>query len=214
MREAVNLLQRAMTAIQEDYDTTGVDDSTIVIHGVHQFNPITLRAIDELQKYKKVILLFNYQKQYKNVYQTWFDIERSGHEDPNIIYHFACLEDEDVGAVKKAEFPWPLNDDFFEVAQNPVDWKYQVYVKCCNEYKNFKRYALIYGLEFNRAKFKLSYVRRDGDKEREPYYLLKILGLKKEKYASTKKSRRLEDSSQIDITGSRNGNFDAYRHRP
>ena len=53
VREAVNLLQRAMTAIQEDYDTTGVDDSTIVIHGVHQFNPITLRAIDELQKYKK-----------------------------------------------------------------------------------------------------------------------------------------------------------------
>ena len=150
----------------------------------------------------------------RNFEQIDGDILRSGHEDPNIIYHFACLEDEDVGAVKKAEFPWPLNDDFFEVAQNPVDWKYQVYVKCCNEYKNFKRYALIYGLEFNRAKFKLSYVRRDGDKEREPYYLLKILGLKKEKYASTKKSRRLEDSSQIDITGSRNGNFDAYRHRP
>ena len=57
--------------------------------------------------------------------------------------------------LKKAEFPWPLDDDFFEVAQNPVDWKYQVYVKCCDEYKNFKRYALLYGLEFNRAKYKL-----------------------------------------------------------
>ena len=88
----------------------------------------------------------------RNFEQIDGDILRSGHEDPNIIYHFACLEDEDVGAVKKAEFPWPLNDDFFEVAQNPVDWKYQVYVKCCNEYKNFKRYALVYGLEFNRAK--------------------------------------------------------------
>ena len=152
----------------------------------------------------------------RNFEQIDGDILRSGHEDPNIIYHFACLEDEDVGAVKKAEFPWPLNDDFFEVAQNPVDWKYQVYVKCCNEYKNFKRYALIYGLEFNRAKFKLSYVRRDGDKEREPYYLLKILGLKKIKYASTKQGRRLEDSSQIDITGSRNGKYniyDYYRYR-
>lgn len=146
----------------------------------------------------------------RNFEQIDGDILRSGHEDPNIIYHFACLEDEDVGAVKKTEFPWPLNDDFFEVAQNPVDWKYQVYVKCCNEYKNFKRYALIYGLEFNRAKFKLSYVRRDGDKVREPYYLLKILGLKKEKYPNTKKSRRLEDSSQIDIAGSRNGIFDPY----
>ena len=67
-------LQKAMTAIQKDYNPSGVDTSTIVIHGVHQFNPITLRAIDELQKYKNVILLFNYQKQYKNVYQTWFDI--------------------------------------------------------------------------------------------------------------------------------------------
>ena len=67
-------LQRAMTAIQGEYDSSGVDTGTIVIHGVHQFTPITLRAIDELQKYKKVILLFNYQKQYKNVYQTWFDI--------------------------------------------------------------------------------------------------------------------------------------------
>lgn len=67
-------LRRAMTAIQEDYDFADVNLDTIVIHGVHQFNPITLRAIDELQKYKNVILLFNYQKQYKNIYQTWFDI--------------------------------------------------------------------------------------------------------------------------------------------
>ena len=76
----------------------------------------------------------------RNFEQIDGDILRSGHGDPNIIYHFACLEDEDVGAIKRAEFPWPLNDDFFEVAQNPVDWKYQVYVKCCNEYKNFKKY--------------------------------------------------------------------------
>lgn len=146
----------------------------------------------------------------RNFEQIDGDVLRSGHEDPNIIYHFACLEDEDVGAVKRAEFPWPLNDDFFEVAQNPVDWKYQVYVKCCNEYKNFKRYALIYGLEFNRAKFKLSYVKRDGDKEREPYYLLKILGLKKTKYSSTKVSKRPEDSSKIGIKGSGTGIFSPY----
>ena len=146
----------------------------------------------------------------RNFEQIDGDILRSGHEDSDIIYHFACLEDEDVGAVKKAEFPWPLNDDFFEVAQNPVDWKCQVYVKCCNEYKNFKRYALIYGLEFNRAKFKLSYVKRDGDKEREPYYLLKILGLKKVKYLNTKVSRQLEDSSTINIDGDRRGTFDNY----
>lgn len=138
------------------------------------------------------------------------DILRSGYEDPNIIYHFACLEDEDMVTAKKSEFPWPLNDDFFEVAQNPVDWKYQVYIKCCNEYKNFKRYALIYGLEFNKAKFKLSYVKRDEDKEREPYYLLKILGLKKTKYLNTKISKKLEDSSEIQISDGVAGTFDLY----
>ena len=146
----------------------------------------------------------------RNFEQIDGDILRSGHEDPNIIYHFACLEDEDVGATKKTEFPWPLNDNFFEVAQNPVDWKSQVYVKCCNEYKNFKRYALIYGLEFNRAKFKLSYVKRDGDKEREPYYLLKILGLKKVKYLNTKVNRQLVESSAINIDGDGQGSFDNY----
>lgn len=146
----------------------------------------------------------------RNFEQIDGDILRSGHESPNIIYHFACLEDEDVGAVKKAEFPWPLDDDFFEVAQNPVDWKYQVYVKCCNEYKNFKRYALIYGLEFNRARFKLSYVKHNGDREREPYYLLKILGLKKKKYSRIKISKRQEDSSAIQISNGAAGSFNSY----
>ena len=42
-------LRRAMTAKQEDYDFSDVNLDTIVIHGVHQFNPIMLRAIDELQ---------------------------------------------------------------------------------------------------------------------------------------------------------------------
>ena len=146
----------------------------------------------------------------RNFEQIDGDILRSGHENPNTIYHFACLEDEDIGAVKKAEYPWPLNDDFFEVAQNPVDWKYQVYVKSCNEYKNFKRYALVYGLEFNRARFKLSYIKRDGDKEREPYYLLKVLGLKKTRYSNTKVRQRSEDSSGIQIEGGALGNYDCY----
>ena len=146
----------------------------------------------------------------RNFEQIDGDILRSGHENPNIIYHFACLEDEDVGVANRVAFPWPLNDAFFEVAQNPVDWKYQVYVKCCNEYRNFKRYALIYGLEFNRAKFKLSYVKRDGDKEREPYYLLKILGLKKKKYSSTKVSKGLEDSAKIKIQSGGADTFSLY----
>ena len=37
----------------------------IVIHGVHQFSPLMLRTIEEVAKYKKVILLFNYRSNIK-----------------------------------------------------------------------------------------------------------------------------------------------------
>lgn len=133
-----------------------------------------------------------------------------------VIVHFACLTDEDIDSVSKAVFSWPLNNDFFEVAQEPVDWKYQVYVKSKNEYKNFKRYALLFGLEFNRAKFKLSYVKRNGDREREPYYLLKILGVKKVSYEETKVGTYLPSVSEINTKGSGPGKFseyDYYRYR-
>lgn len=48
-----------------------------------------------------------------------------------------------MSITRKDEFPWPLDINFFEVAQAPVDWKYQVFVTSRLEYKNFKRYALI-----------------------------------------------------------------------
>ena len=58
--------------VQNDIEVTSMD--TIVIHGVHQFSPLILRTIEEIAKYKKVILLINYQRQFKNIYQTWIDI--------------------------------------------------------------------------------------------------------------------------------------------
>ena len=56
-----------------------------------------------------------------------------------------------MNVTRRDRFPWPLDVTFFEVAQDPIDWKYQVYVKSRREYKNFKRYSLIYGLQFNRV---------------------------------------------------------------
>lgn len=138
------------------------------------------------------------------------DILRTGRGNSESIYHFACLEDEDISAVKKPIFPWPLDNDFFEVAQKSIDWKYKVYVKCCNEYKNFKRYALIYGLEYNRAKFKLSYVKRDGVKKRKPYYLLRMLGIKKKKYVKSMIKKKLADTSGIKVENGTTGTFDIY----
>lgn len=154
----------------------------------------------------------------RNFEQIDGDIMRSLNEPVNgksIVYHFACLSDEDINSIKKANFSWPLTDDFFEVAQEPVDWKYQVYVKARKEYKNFKRYALLYGLEFNRGQYKLSFVKRDGDKVREPYYLLKILGIKKIPYEETCVSQYMADVSNISSTGKlvkKYNEYDYYRY--
>ena len=155
----------------------------------------------------------------RNFEQIDGDIMRSLNEQVNgkpVVVHFACLTDEDMDSVSKSIFSWPLNNEFFVVAQEPVDWKYQVFVKARNEYKNFKRYALVYGLEFNRAKYKLSYVKRDGDKEREPYYLLKILGAKKISYEDSRVGGFLQDISDITIDGNGNNKydeFDYYRYK-
>ena len=135
------------------------------------------------------------------------DIMRSIDDNDQTIYHFACLTDEDINDSMNREFSWPLNDTFFEVAQEPVDWKYQVYVKCRKEYKNFKRYALLYGLEFNRAKFKLSYVKRSGDRVREPYSLLKILGVKVEYYNENRIGHNLARVNDIQVQGQASGKY-------
>ena len=121
-----------------------------------------------------------------------------------------------MDAVKQRAFSWPLTSDFFEVAQNPVDWKYQVFVRSRNEYKNFKRYALLFGLEFNRGDYKLSFVKRDQDQIREPYYLLKILGLEKERNVDNRINYKSEPVQEIQISGSPGRNnkiYDYYRYK-
>ncbi len=111
------------------------------------------------------------------------DILRS-RKNQRKTYHFACLSDEDINASKRKEFPWPLDIHFFYEAMKEVyDWKYEVYVTSIKEYKNFRRYALIYGLQFNCGKVKLSYIKNGKREEiKEPYYLLKLLGLKPKVY--------------------------------
>ena len=155
----------------------------------------------------------------RNFEQIDGDILRSQFEKVGndvITYHFACLSDEDINSVKNSVYPWPLDDAFFEVAQEPVDWKYQVFVKARKEYKNFKRYALLYGLEFNRANFKLSYVKRDGDKERDLYYLLKLLGVRKIPYEETRVGLFITDVSGVKVSENpivRYNEYDYFRYR-
>lgn len=153
----------------------------------------------------------------RNFEQIDGDVLRRNQKGHEKIYHFACLSDQNMSITHKDEFPWPLDIKFFEVAQAPpVDWKYQVYVTSRMEYKNFRRYALVYGLAFSRCKIKLSYIKHESDKERELYYLLKILGAKVSPYEPEYIDGCKKNGKYIDIDHSVYEQFTQYdlmKHR-
>lgn len=135
----------------------------------------------------------------RNFEQIDGDVLRNNSRGQNKTYHFACLSDQDMGITHRDEFPWPLDIDFFEVAQAPVDWKYQVYVTSRLEYKNFRRYALVYGLAFSKGKIKLSYIKNAPDHENELYYLLRVLNAKPEPYIIDDPSEVKRNDSYIEV---------------
>lgn len=113
------------------------------------------------------------------------DILRSSKQKAErTCYHFCCLSDKDICATKDERLPWPLDINFFEYSYEPLEQNYQIFLKSKMEFKNFKRYALLYGLEFNRIGCKLSYVKTVDRKDNELYHLIKMLGVKVRKYHS------------------------------
>mgnify|MGYP001055531655 CR=1 FL=1 len=143
------------------------------------------------------------------------DVLKSSTQEPDIVYHFACVSDSDMNVKREDQFPWPLTIDFFEKAYEPLDWKYQVYVKSRKEFKHFKRYALVYGLEFNRCKVKLSYIKNDDDKENELYYMLKLLGIKTERniHDTTSLKRHVDLTFDLGENGGKFTDLDGFRKR-
>lgn len=59
---------------EKDLDFSKIDNKAVVINGIHQFTPDIICAIEDLLQFKDVILIFNYQKQYSVVYETWMRI--------------------------------------------------------------------------------------------------------------------------------------------
>lgn len=143
------------------------------------------------------------------------DVLKSSTQEADIIYHFACVSDADMNVKREDQFPWPLTIDFFEKAYEPLDWKYQVYVKSRKEYKHFKRYALVYGLEFNRCNFKLSYIKNDDDKQNELYYILKLLGVKTERniHNTTSTKQNLDLTVNLGVNRRKFVDLDGFRRR-
>lgn len=146
----------------------------------------------------------------RNFEQIDGDVLRKNKNHHSKTYHFACLSDRDMSITRKDEFSWPLDIDFFEVAQAPVDWKYQVFVTSRLEYKNFRRYALVYGLAFSKCSIKLSYIKNESDGEAELYYLLRILNAKVSQYEPDIVELHQKKSDYIQIEGFNMGSFNQY----
>lgn len=146
----------------------------------------------------------------RNFEQIDGDVLRRNRSKIPKTYHFACLSDADMSITHKDEFSWPLDINFFEVAQAPVDWKYQVFVTSRMEYKNFRRYALVYGLAFSKCAIKLSYIKNERDGESELYYLLKILNAKITPYEPEADNRSRKKADYIQIDNFEMGKFDQY----
>lgn len=146
----------------------------------------------------------------RNFEQIDGDVLRKNSPDHKKIYHFACLSDQDMSITHRDEFPWPLNIQFFEIAQAPVDWKYQVYVTSRLEYKNFRRYALVYGLAFSKCDIKLSYIKNENGDEKDLYYLLKILNAKIVLHELDQVDNIRRSSTFIDIQKTATDQFTEY----
>lgn len=146
----------------------------------------------------------------RNFEQIDGDVLRKNRSPISKTYHFACLSDTDMSITHKDEFSWPLDINFFEVAQAPVDWKYQVFVTSRLEYKNFRRYAFVYGLAFSKCAVKLSYIKNEREGESELYYLLRILNAKVKPYEPESDDQHQKKSNYIQIADYDFGGFNQY----
>ena len=115
----------------------------------------------------------NYEQIDGDILQSRRQFEREQHK----VYHFACVSDRDMNLTVNDQLPWPLTDEYIRMAYSPTDLQFQVYYTSLGERSNFLRYALFYGLCYNRCDVRLSYVKQYGDETTEPYALLSILGL-------------------------------------
>lgn len=141
----------------------------------------------------------------KNFEQIDGDIlqsKRQFEKEQHKVYHFACVSDRDMNMTVNDQLPWPLTDEFIHAAYSPIELQFQVYYTSLGERSNFLRYALFYGLCYNRCDVRLSYVKQYGDETTEPYALLAILGLapKAELIESVHKSAPFSISVEKEVT--------------
>lgn len=102
-------------------------------------------------------------------------------DNSNKIYHYCFVSDKMMNPSINELLPWPININMLEKLN--VDNKYlDAVVTSLKEYKNFLRYSLFYACIFCRSDVEISYVKDcGGEEEQSLYFILEILGIKKEK---------------------------------
>ena len=149
----------------------------------------------------------------KNFEQIDGDIllsKRQFEEDSHKVYHFACLSDRDMNQTVNDLLPWPLTEEFIRAAYAPVDLQFQVYYTTLGTRSQFLRYALFYGLCFNRCGVRLSYVKQYDDEITECYALLSILGFVPEGRVVEEARNAPPDSINIRQTPTKGVRYDRY----
>lgn len=104
------------------------------------------------------------------------------------IYHFAAVSDDDMNLSIDKLLPWPLTEYFIRKAYSPIDLPFRVYYSALSERSNFLRYALFYGLYFNRCDVQLSYVEQVRNDTNDPFTLFTMLGIEPKDYDSSENS--------------------------
>lgn len=202
---------------REDLDEDFKDIIIRVLARLKEVNSIQAKAsfdclIESMQLYLKQIPAPEASANWivRNFEQIDGDVLRKTSTKRNKTYHFACLSDQDMNVTRRNELPWPLDIGFFEVAQAPVDWKYQVYVTSRLEYRNFNRYALVYGLGFSKCDIKLSYIKNENNTENDLYYLLRVLNAEIKPYVPAEVSNYRKIASGIEVENPIERRFTQY----
>ncbi|GFR37191.1 hypothetical protein PRECH8_04870 [Insulibacter thermoxylanivorax] len=105
-------------------------------------------------------------------------------KDNGVVYQIGQLSDEQMNVTTNQLLKWPLDESFFEGYEGDSDSLNYVHtvLTCKREYKNFLRYSLYYVCRYAECEVELSYIYKEGEEKRTPYYILDLLGLDPKRY--------------------------------
>lgn len=94
-------------------------------------------------------------------------------------YHYALLSDSNMKGKERQAFNWPITKEMMESYKGDNTGR-DILVTAKEEYKNFLRFSLFYGIYFLSGSIELSFIENSEGEKEVPYFILSMLGLKTE----------------------------------